>query len=180
MAEGMTRSSALRTALHSELPRLNAHARKLCRSESDAADLVQDTVVRALVYEQSFEPGTNLGAWLAMILRSIFVSRYRRTKRERRALERLRFDPCGWPQRDAARAMLPLGTRAKSALAELPPPFRSAVELVDLAGLEYVDAARALDVPVGTVMSRLYRGRRLLAARLTDREQSPEAPRRAA
>lgn len=176
----MTHASALRSDLQTELPRLRLRARRLCRSESDAADLVHDTVVRALVYEQSFVPGTNLGAWLGMILQSLFVSRYRRSKRERRALERLRFDPCGWPQRDAGRTKQPLGTRTETALAELPPPFRRAVELVDLAGFEYVDAARALDVPVGTVMSRLYRGRRLLAARLTDREQSVDAPRRAA
>ena len=163
-----------------ELPRLRAQARRLCRNESDALDLVQDTLLRALVYAETFESGTNLHAWLAQIQRSIFVSRYRRARRERRALERLTFDPCAWPEREPAPAGPVLGTRAAVALAELPDAFRRVVELVDLGGLEYVDAARALAVPVGTVMSRLYRGRRILAARLEDREQRQEVPRRAA
>src|SRR5262249_44491198 len=148
------------------LPRLRAQARRLCPRESDALDLVQDTLVRALVYEQSFQPGTNLHAWLSQILRSVFVSRYRRSKRERRALERLTDDPCAWPHRESSTAAAPLGARTQIALAELPTPFRRVVELVDLGGLEYIDAARELAVPVGTVMSRLYRGRRILAARL--------------
>lgn len=163
-----------------ELPRLRAQARRLCRNESDALDLVQDTLLRALLYVDTFESGTNLHAWLGQIQRSIFISRYRRARRERRALERLTFDPCAWPAREATPPALVLGTRAALALAELPDAFRRVVELVDLGGLEYVDAARALSVPVGTVMSRLYRGRRILAARLEDREQRQEAPRRAA
>ncbi len=171
---------ALRKDLEGELPRLRAQARHLCGNESDARDLVQDTMLRALVYADSFERGTNLHAWLAQILRSIFVSRYRRSKRERRALDRLASDPCGWPQRESSQLNPPLGGRAAVALATLPDPFRRVVELVDLGGLEYVDAARALAVPVGTVMSRLYRGRRILAARLEDREQRAESPRRAA
>ncbi len=180
MAPFMTAPSALRTDLDAALPRLRAQARRLCRNECDALDLVQDTFVRALAYESSFEPGTNLQAWLAQILRSIFISRYRRAKRERRALERLTFDPCGWPRREPSSTGSRLGARTEIALAELPDPFRRVVELVDLGGLEYIDAARTLDVPVGTVMSRLYRGRRILAARLEDREQRPDAPRRAA
>jgi RNA polymerase sigma-70 factor (ECF subfamily) len=176
----MNAPSALRSDLNSALPRLRAHARRLCRNEQDAQDLVQDTVVRALSYESSFERGTNLNAWLAQILRSIFISRYRREKRERRAIDRLAFDPCGWPHRDSSHVGARLGARTEVALAELPDAFRRVVELVDLGGLEYVDAARTLSVPVGTVMSRLYRGRRILAARLEDREQRPDAPRRAA
>jgi RNA polymerase sigma-70 factor (ECF subfamily) len=180
MAVHMASTSALRSDLKAALPRLRAHARRLCRSESDALDLVQDTLLRAIAYEQSFEPGTNLGAWLSQIQRSIFVSRYRRTKRERRALERLTHDPFSWPHTDAGAPNTHLGKRTELALRELPDPFRRVVELVDLGGLEYVDAARTLAVPVGTVMSRLYRGRRILAARLEDREQRPDVPRRAA
>jgi RNA polymerase sigma-70 factor (ECF subfamily) len=172
--------AAFTSDLEAELPRLRARARRLCRNESDALDLVQETLLRALVYAQSFESGTNLRAWLAQIQKSIFVSHYRRSRRERRALERLTFDPCGWPQRDTPSPAPALGTRTAVALAELPDSFRRVVELVDLGGFEYIDAARALSVPVGTVMSRLYRGRRILAARLEDREQRPEAPRRAA
>ena len=176
----MANPTALRSDVQALLPRLRVQARRLCLSDSDALDLVQDTLVRALVYERSFEPGTNLHAWLSQILRSVFVSRYRRSKRERRALERLTYDPHSWPHREPAAALAPLGARTKVALAELPDPFRRVVELVDLAGLEYIDAARELAVPVGTVMSRLYRGRRILAARLKDREQRCDTPRRAA
>jgi len=175
----MNERSSLRRDLELELPRLRAHARRLCVRESDALDLVQETVLRALVYERSFEEGTNLHAWLAQILRSIFVSRYRRTKREQRALESLTVDPFAWPHREPLPAAAALGTRVEAALSELPPPFRSVIQLVDLGGREYLDAAAELAVPVGTVMSRLYRARRLLAARLADREQR-DTPRRAA
>jgi len=176
----MANPTALRDDLEALLPRLGVLARRLCLTESDALDLVQDTLVRALVYERSFEPGTNLHAWASQILRSVFVSRYRRSKRERRALERLTYDPCSWPHREPTATAAPLGARTQVALSELPDPFRRVVELVDLGGLEYIDAARELAVPVGTVMSRLYRGRRILAARLEDREQRSETPRRAA
>jgi RNA polymerase sigma-70 factor (ECF subfamily) len=168
----MNDNRALRRDLEAALPRLRAHAKKLCWRECDALDLVQETVVRALAYEHSFEQGTNLNAWLSQIMRSIFVSRYRRTKRERRALEMLGCDPFAWPHREPLPAVCALGTKVEAALADLPPPFRSVVELVDLGGREYLDAAAELAVPVGTVMSRLHRGRRILAARLADREQS--------
>jgi len=175
----MNDEAAWRKDLEAELPRLRAHALRLCSRECDAHDLVQETVLRALVYETSFEPGTNLRAWLAQIQKSIFVSRYRRLQRERRALERLGDDPIAWPQRELAAPASELGSRVVAALAALPPPFRSVVELVDLGGREYLDAAAELDVPVGTVMSRLHRGRRILAERLADREQSTQARRAA-
>lgn len=176
----MDSPTALRIDLEAALPRLRSQARRLCRNESDALDLVQDTLLRAIAYERTFEPGTNLNAWLAQIQRSIFVSRYRRAKRERRALERLAHDSSTFPHNDASVVGSGLGKRTELALRELPDAFRRVVELVDLGGLEYVDAARALEVPVGTVMSRLYRGRRILAARLEDRELAPVVPRRAA
>jgi len=170
---------AVRRQIESELPRLRAQAKRLCLRESDAADLVQETVLRALVYEARFEPGTNLHAWLSQILRSIFVSRYRRTKREQRALERLGADPLTWPHQNPLPMLPRPGPKVTRALEELPAAFRSVVELVDLGGREYLDAAAELHVPVGTVMSRLYRGRRILADRLADREQSHSARRAA-
>jgi len=158
----------LRLAIEPELPRLRAHARRLCKNDSDAGDLVQDTVLRALDYETHFTEGSNLRAWLQQILRSVFISRYRRSGRERRALDRLAHDPCAWTRRDAAPTMSRLTATAQGALSGLPEPFRHVVELVDLAGYEYRDAAQALAVPVGTVMSRLHRARRVLAQQLTD------------
>jgi len=175
----MNDTGVVRRELEAELPRLRAQAKRLCARDCDAADLVQETVMRALVYEGHFEPGTNLHAWLSQILRSLFVSRYRRTKREQRALERLGADPFTWPHQNSLPMTPRLGTRVTKALEELPLQFRNVVELVDLGGREYLDAAAELDVPVGTVMSRLYRGRRILADRLADREQTHSARRAA-
>lgn len=149
-----------------ELPRLRAHARRLCTREADAADLVQDTLLRALVYEHRFEQGSNLRAWLRQIQLSIFVSRYRRGRREKRALERLALDPCSWVHPEESGTQSTLGHGLELALRALPEGFRRVVELVDLEGLEYRDAAQALGVPVGTVMSRLHRARKLLGHRL--------------
>jgi len=102
------------------------------------------------------------------------VSRWRRIRRERRALEMLASDPDAWPHPTELRspdsgpgALLPSACRKLDAL---PAAFRAAIALVDLASLSYRDAARELGVPVGTVMSRLHRGRKLLAAQMeTDR-----------
>jgi len=144
-------------------------ARRLCSRESDAIDLVQDTAARALAYEARFEPGTNLYAWLERMLVNLFVSRYRRSMRERRALVGLADDPCSWLHGDAPPEMATLGPQAAGVLSELSEPFRRVVELVDLSEFSYEDAANTLGVPIGTVMSRLHRARKLLAQRLTER-----------
>ena len=173
----------LRRDLHLELPRLRMRARRLCKNEADAADLVQDTVLRALSYEGSFVPGSNLGAWLQRILQTVFLSKCRRNGRGRRALLALSLDPCGWPERETAAPNAGLTGAATRALGTLPDGFRKVVELVDLHDFEYRDAAAELGVPIGTVMSRLYRGRRLLRAGLGETTPSlareSEAPRAA-
>ncbi len=163
-----TSVASSRLAIEAELPRLRARARRLCACESDALDLVQDTVLRALVYAHGFEPGSNLFAWLRQIQTSLFVSRYRRLRREHRALERVTFDPCSWVHADGPPPAALVGRAVRRALRDLPESYRRAVELVDLGGLEYRDAARELGVPVGTIMSRLHRGRRQLALRLSE------------
>jgi RNA polymerase sigma-70 factor (ECF subfamily) len=101
------------------------------------------------------------------ILFSVFVTRCRRGRRERNALDTLSSDPCAWttPERLGGE-MQALSPPVARALAAVPEPFRGVIELVDLQELSYKDAAAALGVPVGTVMSRLHRGRRLLAAAL--------------
>jgi len=159
-------SSDLRRRLPELLPRLRVRARRLCPRESDALDLVQDTATRALAYEARFEPGTNLYAWLERMLMNLFVSRYRRSSRERRALAGLADDPCSWLHTDPPPAMTTLGPQAQGVLSQLSEPFRRVVELVDLSEFSYEDAANTLGVPIGTVMSRLHRARRLLAQRL--------------
>lgn len=155
-----------RAELSAQLPKLRTRALRLCRNAADAEDLVQDTVVRALRFEETFKPGTNLRAWLNQILMSVFVTRCRRRQRERRAVEWLTTDPCAWTQPEASPAMRGLTATVSGVLEAMPPKFSSVVELVDLAEHSYREAAEELGVPVGTVMSRLFRGRRMLASAL--------------
>ena len=159
--------SEVRRGLANFRPELYARAMRLSRSPSQADDIVQDTMVRALRFERQYRPGTNLRAWLNQVLMSVFLTKCRTRKRERRALDKLTHDPCCWLKRDTPSVMQSLSAAPAKALAGLPEPYRNAVKLVDLKQLSYRDAAARLDVPVGTVMSRLHRGRRLLAAKLS-------------
>ena len=164
----------LREELPALVPVLRARALKLCLSSVEAQDLVQDTIERALRFESSFEPGTNVRAWLQQVLFSVFVTRCRRLRRERRALEALTSDPCAWTHPDAAPAMSTLSPKVEGAISELPKQFAAVIRLVDIDERSYKDAAIELGIPVGTVMSRLFRGRRLLATRLRE-EPQPES-----
>ncbi|TMK74046.1 MAG: sigma-70 family RNA polymerase sigma factor [Actinobacteria bacterium] len=127
-------------------------ARHLVGSREEAEDLVQETYARAFRSWRSFTPGTNLRAWLLRILTNLNIDRGRRVQRqpddgvpdEERVVQRL-------SQNDVV-----------SALSEVPHDFRDVIVLVDIGDFTYADAAQILDVPVGTVMSRLHRGRRIL------------------
>ncbi len=152
---------------------LDSRALRLTRNPVEAQDLVQETWMRALRFEDSYQAGTNLKAWLNQVLFSVFVTRCRKLKRERRALDSLGTDPCAWTQRDPEPVVKSLSRSVQSALDSIPSQFASAVTLVDIEEKSYKDAASQLGVPVGTVMSRLFRGRRLLAGMLDDgREQT--------
>jgi RNA polymerase sigma-70 factor (ECF subfamily) len=155
--------SELRARLASYWPDLYHRALRLSRNEAVAQDVLQDTFERALRFEDQYEPNSNLRAWLQRILLSVFVTRCRRLRRERRALENLTHDPCSWTLPDARSATQTLSPALSRALGSLPESFRRVIELVDLADLSYRDAAVTLGVPLGTVMSRLHRGRRMLA-----------------
>jgi RNA polymerase sigma-70 factor (ECF subfamily) len=156
----------LRLRLADAAPGLRARALRLCRNPSDAEDLLQDTIERALRFEASFEPGTNLKAWLHQILFSVFVSRCRRLRRERRALDVLSSDPCAWLRDEVPQPHPGLSRSLESAIEALPQQFAAVIRLVDIGERSYRDAADQLGVPVGTVMSRLFRGRRLLVSAL--------------
>jgi RNA polymerase sigma-70 factor (ECF subfamily) len=145
---------------------LRARALQLCRNEADADDLVHDTVERALKFRHTYEPGTNLRAWLYRIAVTVFLSRRRRSSREHRALEELQFDPCSWVAQDPTPVMNSLSASVARAVQDLPSKYADVLCLVDLGDLSYREAAERLAVPVGTVMSRLFRGRRQLAASL--------------
>ena len=176
------------------LPHLNALygvALRLTRNPRDAEDLVQDTVLRAYRYWHKFERGTNCKAWLFKILTNTFINRYHRTKRDRDHLASVRPS---WPHSHAphgdeeaatqdilshevteasrdpegALASRLLSDDVIRALEALPPEFRLAVLLCDVEEFSYKEIAEIMDCPVGTVMSRLFRGRRLLQRSLHD------------
>lgn len=162
---------ALQAGLVTMMPELRGRALRLAQDSATADNLVQDTIERALRFADQYERGTNLRAWVQQILFSVFVTRYRRSRRERNALRALSVDPCAWttPERfappDASGALTP---STKERLDALPPGFRSVVTLVDLEQRSYREAATELGLPVGTVMSRLHRGRKMLASKMAE------------
>ena len=152
---------------------LYASALRLTRNERDAEDLVQDSLLRAFRFFDKFERGTNIKAWLFKILTNTFINKYRRTSKERSIVE--------GPEQDTVQAQVAsretsdqsadperwffdrlLSDDVLQAVDALPIDFRMVVILADLQEFSYREIADILDVPVGTVMSRLYRGRRLL------------------
>jgi RNA polymerase sigma-70 factor (ECF subfamily) len=169
-------AAELHAGLAELLPELRLRALRLCGDRALAADIAQDAVERALRFGAQYERGTNLRAWLFQILFSVFVTRWRRRRRERRALENLAADPCAWTSPcgfaapDAGEGALSASTRRK--LDALPEGFRAALVIVDLEQRSYRDAARQLGVPVGTVMSRLHRARKLLAAQMAGEREA--------
>jgi RNA polymerase sigma-70 factor (ECF subfamily) len=152
------------------LPELRGRALRLTGNAAIADDLVQDTVERALRFRAQYELGSNLRAWAYQILFSVFVTRYRRSRREKNALRDLTTDPNAWtkPAPKPAPSGFGLTRVTQKKLDAMPATFRSVIELVDLEERSYREAAECLGVPVGTVMSRLHRGRKLLAAELRE------------
>jgi RNA polymerase sigma-70 factor (ECF subfamily) len=155
------------------LDALYGFALKLARARDDAEDLVSDTVLRAFERWEQYRLGTNIRAWLFTILYHLFVSRKRRID----AREVADGDgESGWSTRDAIGEADPEGRFYDSflddeivrAIDSLPDEYRSAVVLSDIQELRYAEIAQILDIPEGTVKSRLFRGRRLLQRKLRD------------
>jgi RNA polymerase sigma-70 factor (ECF subfamily) len=153
---------------------LFATAMRLTRNRADAEDLVQDTVVRALRFQDRFEPGTNLRAWLYTILHNTWRNRIRDTAREATDVDSERIEELAaregpadaeTPERMLLRSTMDV--ELKEALDELPDAFRQAVWLRDVEEFSYAEIAKMLDVPIGTVMSRISRGRRQLYEKLS-------------
>ncbi len=163
-----SKMTSVKDSLASVHRELYMHAWRLTRSNVKAEDLVQDTIERALRFEDRFEPGSNLRAWLHHMMFNVFISTCRQRKRESKAMDVLRQDPCAWTaMQRSVESDGQLSPATKRAMDTLPPQFRETLRLVDLEELPYRDAARKLGIPVGTVMSRLHRGRRLLAEALS-------------
>lgn len=163
-----SQSSEVRAGLTELLPQLRLRALKLCRDRDAADDLLQETALRALSFEQSYKSDTNLKAWLYQILFSVFITRCRRRRRAGRFVAEHAQDPNLWcGSREAQRPNEGLSPPVERAIQALPQQFGQVVVLVDLNDLSYSEAAQTLGVPIGTVMSRLHRGRRLLAGKLS-------------
>lgn len=154
-----------------------ATALRLTRSGNDADDLVQDSLLRAYRFWERFEAGTNLKAWLLKILTNTFINRYRRTRRERDLIEGSQAATAGegMMSRSAMRALTQPGDAAQrrllareieKALDELPEDYRMMVVLADVEELSYREIAEVIGCPIGTVMSRLHRARKLMQQRL--------------
>lgn len=161
------------------LDTMYAVAARMTRGSTEAEDLVQDTLVKAMRARDQFEAGTNLKAWLLRILTNTFINRYRRGGMERDLFDSPSADPLadGWIGASTMRSIRDPETQALQplieaeltrALDELPPDFRLAVILSDVEELSYKEIADVMGCPIGTVMSRLHRGRKLLQTRLRD------------
>ena len=164
-------------------PALYAVALRMTRRPADAEDLVQDSLLKAMRARHQFEAGTNLRAWLLRILTNTFINKHKRGQLERSLLGAEDLDPVsdGWMSASTLRALRDPETQVlrpvleeeiRQALDRLPEDFRMAVLLVDVEELSYKEAAAALGCPVGTVMSRLHRARRLLKAELVDQARA--------
>jgi RNA polymerase sigma-70 factor (ECF subfamily) len=149
---------------------LYATALRLTRNRADAEDLVQDTVVKALRFSDRFERGTNMRAWLSTILHNTWRNRIRDAGREAVEADSTRLEElessAGSPSANETPEDLllrnTLDADLRAALDELPEIFRQAVWMRDVEEFSYAEIARMLDVPIGTVMSRISRGRRML------------------
>jgi RNA polymerase sigma-70 factor, ECF subfamily len=161
------------------LPNLYSAALRMTRNPADAEDLVQETYLRAYRGFSGFEEGTNLRAWMYRILTNTFINSYRKKQREPVTVqdddldEWYLFDKLGEngvePSAEAEVIRSMPDEDVQKALEALPEGFRLAVLLADVEGFSYKEIAQILGIPIGTVMSRLHRGRRALEKALWEK-----------
>jgi RNA polymerase sigma-70 factor (ECF subfamily) len=180
-AKEQARRAAFKDEALVHIDALYGVALRLIKNERDAEDLVQDTYLKAYNHFDKYEPGTNCKAWLFKILTNTFINRYRKKQKERVYLadddERPLYErhaappasPMDQPAVDEEHMFHRLfGDEVRDALELVPEDFRLVVLLADLQDFSYKEIADIMDCPIGTVMSRLYRGRRLLQKQLVE------------
>ena len=178
------RESFFDTEVMQHLDALYRTALRMTRNPQDAEDLVQETMLRAFRFLDRFEPGTNLRAWLFKILTNTYINRYRKQSSEPRVdslddseeLSLYRYLDNEAASRGGSVEAQVLDRFAeediKAAIEALPPQYRITVLLADVEGFSYNDIAEITNVKKGTVMSRLFRGRRLLQKALVDQARA--------
>jgi RNA polymerase sigma-70 factor (ECF subfamily) len=161
------------------LPHLDAlynFAIRLSADPTDAEDLVQDTIVKAYRFFSSYERGTNAKAWLFRILKNSYINNYRKVSKQPYQVdydeissyyETVRSDRSDTTDMEQIIYREMLDDEVTRALNKLPEDFRTVVLLCDIEGFTYEEIANMLDVPIGTIRSRLHRGRNLLRSSLT-------------
>jgi RNA polymerase sigma-70 factor (ECF subfamily) len=160
---------------HTEL--LYNYALRMTNNPADADDLLQETFLKAYRFWDKYEQGTNIRAWLFRIMKNSFINRYRKETKEPATVEYQEVENFYASIRAESSASSDLQENmignlldddVASAVAELPEDFRTVVILCDIEGLSYEEISEFVDIPLGTVRSRLHRGRKLLRDRLTD------------
>ncbi len=162
-----------------QLSSLYTSAMYLTKDKAEAEDLVQETFLRGLRFFDRFETGTNMRAWLLSILRNLFINRYRQIRREPATVDWEKIDEVyesmveqdmrqgqGNPEQQMVSQMM--DDEVEAALKGLPEEFRTAIVLVDIDDLSYEETAKVMGCPIGTVRSRVSRGRRMLQVALRD------------
>ena len=180
--QSRTRSSEFEELVLEHMDMLYAVALKLTRNATEAEDLTQNTVVKALRFHDKFTEGTYIKAWLLTILRNTFINEYRRKVRRPTFVELSGTEPAKntapdpdvpyEPKEQSSNELFELlDDEVKLAIESLPDDFKQAVIMADLEDKSYKEIAEAMNCPLGTVMSRLYRGRKLLRERLHEYAQ---------
>ena len=162
----VTRSERFEAEALPHLRLLYGIAYRMTHNAHDAEDLVQETYLRAYRAFDGYTPGTNIRAWLSTILHRVRTDALRKTGRSVKTAELLDDGPGVPPAQDALASG---GEEIARALAGLPEVFRSAVVLRDVEDFTYEEIARILEIPIGTVMSRIHRGRALLRSALQEK-----------
>ncbi len=178
MAVDLRQKSDFEALAMVHLDSLYSTALRMAHDAGDAEDLVQDAMLSAYRFFDQFETGSNFKAWLFKILTNTFINKYRRRLREREVKERFDAEPAGDPPRDPESELFSrlVSNDVRRALERVPYDYRMAVVLSDLQEFSYKEIAEIMNCPVGTVMSRLHRGRKLLKRALFEETADEASP----